>query len=120
MIEREASQEAQAGLKLAAHRKIYPRLSPAGLSGRDLAPPGRPSVQATRFGVEISSSARKRPAQRPPSKVPTASFENGPNGSKSHSCHALLLAMGVQWRSLSVPGEESVSAGAGRLLRRRP
>src|SRR5258707_2478502 len=67
----------------------------------------RAVVQATRFGVEILS----------PQEAASVRIE-GPyriiemaDGSKV-SCHALLLAMGVQWRSLSVPGEERLR-GAG-------
>jgi thioredoxin reductase (NADPH) len=101
MIEREAP-GGQAGLS----SKIENYLGfPAGLSGRDLA--RRAVVQATRFGVEILS----------PQEAAGVRIE-GPyriiemtDGSKV-SCHALLLAMGVQWRSLGVPGEERLR-GAG-------
>jgi len=101
MIEREAP-GGQAGLSSRIENYLG---FPAGLSGRDLA--RRAVVQATRFGVEILS----------PQEAASVRIE-GPyriiemaDGSKV-SCHALLLAMGVQWRSLSVPGEERLR-GAG-------
>jgi thioredoxin reductase (NADPH) len=101
MIEREAP-GGQAGLSSRIENYLG---FPAGLSGRDLA--RRAVVQATRFGVEILS----------PQEAGGVRIE-GPyriiemtDGSKV-SCHALLLAMGVQWRSLGVPGEERLR-GAG-------
>jgi thioredoxin reductase (NADPH) len=101
MIEREAP-GGQAGLSSRIENYLG---FPAGLSGRDLA--RRAVVQATRFGVEILS----------PQEAGSVRIE-GPyriiemtDGSKV-SCHALLLAMGVQWRSLGVTGEERFR-GAG-------
>ena len=101
MIEREAP-GGQAGLSSRIENYLG---FPAGLGGRDLA--RRAVVQATRFGVEILS----------PQEAASVRIE-GPyriiemaDGSKV-SCHALLLAMGVQWRSLGVPGEERLR-GAG-------
>jgi len=101
MIEREAP-GGQAGLSSRIENYLG---FPAGLSGRDLA--RRAVVQATRFGVEILS----------PQEAAGVRIE-GPyriiemtDGSKV-SCHALLLAMGVQWRSLGVAGEERLR-GAG-------
>ncbi len=101
MIEREAP-GGQAGLSSRIENYLG---FPAGLSGRDLA--RRAVVQATRFGVEILS----------PQEAATIRIE-GPyriiemaDGSRV-SCHALLLAMGVQWRSLGVPGEDRLR-GAG-------
>src|SRR6266849_1831345 len=101
MIEREAP-GGQAGLSSRIENYLG---FPAGLSGRDLA--RRAVVQATRFGVEILS----------PQEAAGVRIE-GPyriiemtHGSKV-SCHALLLAMGVQWRNLGVPGEERLR-GAG-------
>src|SRR5271166_3735088 len=101
MIEREAP-GGQAGLSSRIENYLG---FPAGLSGRDLA--RRAVVQATRFGVEILS----------PQEAVGVRIE-GPyriiemaDGSKV-SCHALLLAMGVQWRSLEVPGEDRLR-GAG-------
>jgi thioredoxin reductase (NADPH) len=101
MIEREAP-GGQAGLSSRIENYLG---FPAGLSGQDLA--RRAVVQARRFGVEILS----------PQEVVGLRVE-GPyriidlaDGSKV-SCHALLLATGVQWRNLGVPGEELLR-GAG-------
>jgi len=101
MIEREAP-GGQAGLSSRIENYLG---FPAGLSGRDLA--RRAVVQATRFGVEILS----------PQEAASVRIE-GPyriiemaDGSRV-SCHALLLAMGVQWRNLGVPGEDRLR-GAG-------
>jgi thioredoxin reductase (NADPH) len=101
MIEREAP-GGQAGLSSRIENYLG---FPAGLSGQDLA--RRAVVQASRFGVEILS----------PQEVVGLRVE-GPyriidlaDGSKV-SCHALLLATGVQWRNLGVPGEERLR-GAG-------
>ncbi|MGF1537092.1 MAG: FAD-dependent oxidoreductase [Elainellaceae cyanobacterium] len=72
---------------------------PVGLSGSDLA--RRAVTQAKRFGVEILT----------PQEATTIRTENGyhtitlSDGSEV-SCHALILAMGVQWRRLKVPGVE--------------
>ncbi len=101
MIEREAP-GGQAGLSSRIENYLG---FPSGLSGRDLA--RRAVVQATRFGVEILS----------PQEAVSVRVE-GPyrivelaDGSRI-SCHALLLATGVQWKNLGVPGEESLR-GAG-------
>jgi thioredoxin reductase (NADPH) len=78
---------------------------PTGLSGGDLA--RRAVVQAQRFGVEILA----------PQEVTSARVE-GPyrivklaDGSEL-SCHALMIATGVQWRRLNAPGVERLQ-GAG-------
>jgi thioredoxin reductase (NADPH) len=78
---------------------------PMGLSGGDLA--RRAVVQAQRFGVEILS----------PQEAVGARTE-GPyriiklaDGSEI-SCHALMIATGVQWRRLSAPGIDRLQ-GAG-------
>jgi thioredoxin reductase (NADPH) len=78
---------------------------PTGLSGGDLA--RRAVVQATRFGVEILS----------PQEV-TAVRTEGPyrilkmaDGNEI-SCHALMIASGVQWRRLDAPGVDRLQ-GAG-------
>src|SRR5271155_196737 len=101
MIEREAP-GGQAGLSSRIENYLG---FPAGLSGNDLA--RRAVTQARRFGVEILS----------PQDVVGVRVE-GPyrfiklaDGSEI-SCNALLLAMGVQWRSLDVPGMERLQ-GAG-------
>jgi len=101
MIEREAP-GGQAGLSSRIENYLG---FPAGLSGQDLA--RRAVVQATRFGVEILSpqEAVGLHVEGPYRIVELA------DGSRI-SCHVLLLALGVQWRSLSVPGEERFR-GAG-------
>jgi len=101
MVEREAP-GGQAGLS----SKIENYLGfPAGLSGGDLARRG--VVQARRFGVEILSpvEAVSLRLDGPYRKVKLS------DGSEL-SCHALLLAMGVKWRKLDLPGEERLQ-GAG-------
>src|SRR6202790_4632477 len=78
---------------------------PAGLSGGDLA--RRAVVQARRFGVEILA----------PQEAVGVRIE-GPyriiklaDGSEI-SCHALMIATGVQWRRLEAPGVDKLQ-GAG-------
>jgi thioredoxin reductase (NADPH) len=78
---------------------------PAGLSGADLA--RRAVVQARRFGVEIL----------PPQEAVAVRVE-GPyriiklgDGSEI-SCHALMIATGVQWRRLDATGVDRLQ-GAG-------
>jgi thioredoxin reductase (NADPH) len=70
---------------------------PSGLSGGDLA--RRAMTQAKRFGVEIISPqcAVDLRLQDPYRIVKMA------NGSEI-SCHALLIAAGLSWRKLDVPG----------------
>jgi thioredoxin reductase (NADPH) len=101
MIEREAP-GGQAGLSSRIENYLG---FPSGLSGRDLA--RRAVVQATRFGVEILSPQEAAGVRI---EGPYRIIEMA-DGSKV-SCHALLLAMGVQWRNLGVPGEERLR-GAG-------
>ena len=78
---------------------------PSGLTGGDLA--RRAVAQAKRFGVEILS----------PQEVVGLRTE-GPYrylklaDASEISCHVLLLAMGVQWRTLDVPGIDRFQ-GAG-------
>ncbi|HEY4054060.1 MAG TPA: FAD-dependent oxidoreductase [Terriglobales bacterium] len=78
---------------------------PTGLSGGDLA--RRAVVQAKRFGVEILS----------PQEVVSARIE-GPYrilklaDDSELSCHALMIATGVQWRKLEAPGVDRLQ-GAG-------
>lgn len=100
MIEREAP-GGQAGMS----SKIENYLGfPAGLSGGDLT--RRAVAQAKRFGVEIlaaeAAKLRVEDAYR---------FIELTNGSEI-SCHALLIATGVQWRKLDAPGVEKLT-GAG-------
>src|SRR5580658_2482099 len=101
MIEREAP-GGQAGLSSRIENYLG---FPSGLTGADLA--RRAVAQARRFGVEILS----------PQDVVGLRID-GPyrfiklaDGAEI-SCNALLLAMGVQWRTLDVPGIERLQ-GAG-------
>lgn len=77
---------------------------PAGLSGADLA--RRAVTQARRFGVEILAaeavSLRCQDSYR---------FVQLADGSELSS-HVMLIATGVSWRKLDVPGAEQL-AGAG-------
>jgi len=101
MIEREAP-GGQAGLSSRIENYLG---FPAGLSGADLA--RRAVAQARRFGVEILS----------PQEVKSVRVD-GPyryltlSDGAEISCNALLLAMGVQWRTLDVPGIDRLQ-GAG-------
>ncbi|EKV01231.1 thioredoxin reductase [Leptolyngbya sp. PCC 7375] len=101
MIEREAP-----GGQAGTSSRIENYLGfPVGLSGSDLA--RRAVTQAKRFGVEILT----------PQEVTGIRLEDNyrivtlSDGSEI-SCHALILAMGVSWRRLSVPGVEQFT-GAG-------
>ena len=101
MVEREAP-GGQAGLS----SKIENYLGfPAGLSGGDLARRG--VVQAQRFGVEILSPV-EAVSLRVDGPYRIVKLSDG----SELSCQALLLAMGVQWRKLGLPGEERLQ-GAG-------
>lgn len=78
---------------------------PSGLSGRDLA--RRAVVQAQRFGVEILSPQQANSVRvEGPYRIVELADGN------RISCHALLIATGVQWRNLGVPGEDRLR-GAG-------
>ncbi|MEM1253172.1 MAG: FAD-dependent oxidoreductase [Cyanobacteria bacterium P01_H01_bin.21] len=101
MIEREAP-----GGQAGTSSRIENYLGfPVGLSGSDLA--RRAVTQAKRFGVEILT----------PQEVTGIRLEDNyrivtlSDGSDI-SCHALILAMGVAWRRLTVPGVEQFT-GAG-------
>lgn len=101
MIEREAP-----GGQAGSSSRIENYLGfPVGLSGADLA--RRAVTQARRFGVEILT----------PQEVSQVRVE-GPyrfvkliDGNEIN-CHALLVATGVAWRRLNVPGVEALT-GAG-------
>ena len=101
MIEREAP-GGQAGLSSRIENYLG---FPSGLSGSIFA--RRAVDQARRFGVEIVS-----PQEAGSIRV------DGPyryihlNDGSQISCHALILAMGVQWRKLGIPGEDRLQ-GAG-------
>ncbi|HKF20617.1 MAG TPA: FAD-dependent oxidoreductase [Candidatus Angelobacter sp.] len=78
---------------------------PAGLSGGDLA--RRAVVQAQRFGVEILS----------PQEAVDVRTEGSYRiiklaDSSEISCHALMIASGVQWKRLEAPGIDRLQ-GAG-------
>ncbi|MBJ6763415.1 FAD-dependent oxidoreductase [Myxococcaceae bacterium JPH2] len=78
---------------------------PTGLSGADLA--RRAVTQAARFGVEILSPQEVTGLRvQDPYRVVTLA-----DGAEL-SCHALLVATGVQWRRLDVPGIDELT-GAG-------
>jgi len=101
MIEREAP-----GGQAGTSSRIENYLGfPVGLSGGDLA--RRAVTQAKRFGVEILT----------PQEVTGIRVEDPyrfvqlSDGSEI-SCHALILALGVAWRRLNVPGLEKLT-GAG-------
>ena len=101
MIEREAP-----GGQAGTSSRIENYLGfPVGLSGSDLA--RRAVTQARRFGVEILT----------PQEVTGIRVEDPyrfiklTDGSEI-SCHALILALGVAWRRLDVPGLDRLT-GAG-------
>jgi thioredoxin reductase (NADPH) len=101
MIEREAP-GGQAGLSSRIENYLG---FPSGLTGADLA--RRAVAQARRFDVEILA-----PQEAISLRVdgPYRYLKLGDG--VEISCHALLLAMGVQWRSLDIPGIERFQ-GAG-------
>lgn len=101
MVEREAP-----GGQAALSSRIENYLGfPSGLTGGDLT--RRAVAQARRFGVEIVS----------PQEV-TGIRADGPyrylklNNGTELSCHVLLLATGVQWKKLDIPGMDRLQ-GAG-------
>jgi thioredoxin reductase (NADPH) len=100
MIEREAP-GGQAGMSSRIENYLG---FPSGLSGGDLA--RRAVVQARRFGVEILSAEATSIRLDGPYRLLTLG-----DGSEL-SCHALLVATGVQWRKLDAPGVERLT-GAG-------
>jgi len=78
---------------------------PSGLSGTDLA--RRAVAQARRFGTEILAPQEVTSVRSEgPYRVVTLA-----DGSEL-SCHAMMIATGVQWRKLNVPGMERLQ-GAG-------
>src|ERR1700676_3579720 len=78
---------------------------PNGLSGGDLA--RRAVVQAQRFGVEILSP-QEAVAIRTEGSYRMIKLGDG----SELSCHALMIATGVQWRRLEAPGVDRLQ-GAG-------
>ena len=101
MIEREAP-----GGQAGTSSRIENYLGfPVGLSGDDLA--RRAVTQAKRFGVEILT----------PQAVTKLRIEDDYRivtltDNSEISCHALILALGVSWRRLNVPGVEKLT-GSG-------
>lgn len=78
---------------------------PVGLSGGDLA--RRAVTQAKRFGVEILTP-QEATKIRLEDNYRIITLSDG----TEISCHALILALGVSWRKLKVPGIEKFT-GAG-------
>ena len=101
MIEREAP-----GGQAGTSSRIENYLGfPVGLSGDDLA--RRAVTQAKRFGVEIlTPQAATNVRIEDDYRIVTLT-----DGSEI-SCHALILALGVAWRRLNVPGVEKFT-GSG-------
>jgi len=101
MIEREAP-----GGQAGSSSRIENYLGfPVGLSGADLA--RRAVTQARRFGVEILNP-QEVIGIRVEDPYRIVEFTDG----SEISCHALLIATGVAWRPLNVPGIEGLT-GAG-------
>jgi thioredoxin reductase (NADPH) len=101
IIEREAP-GGQAGLSSRIENYLG---FPSGLSGGDLT--RRAVAQALRFGVQILTPQQAiRARTEGPYRIITLH-----DGSEV-SCHAMLIATGVQWRKLDVPGIENLQ-GAG-------
>lgn len=101
MVEREAP-GGQAGMSSRIENYLG---FPTGLSGGDLA--RRAVVQAQRFGVEILSP------QEALSVRTEGSYRIIKLADESEiSCHALMVATGVQWRRLEAPGVDKLQ-GAG-------
>ncbi|PYT81908.1 MAG: fused response regulator/thioredoxin-disulfide reductase [Acidobacteria bacterium] len=101
IIEREAP-GGQAGLSSRIENYLG---FPSGLTGSDLA--RRAVAQAKRFGVEILSP-QEAVGIRTEGPYRYLKLADG----SEISCHVLLLAMGVQWRTLDVPGIDGLQ-GAG-------
>lgn len=101
MIEREAP-----GGQAGTSSRIENYLGfPVGLSGGDLA--RRAVTQARRFGVEILTPQEVKGIRvEDPYRIITLGDGN------EISCHALILALGVSWRRLNVPGMDRLT-GAG-------
>jgi thioredoxin reductase (NADPH) len=100
MVEREAP-GGQAGMSSRIENYLG---FPAGLSGGDLA--RRAVVQAQRFGVEILAAEASEVRMEGPYRIIKLA-----DGSE-FSCHALMIATGVQWRRLDAPGIDRLQ-GAG-------
>jgi thioredoxin reductase (NADPH) len=101
IVEREAP-GGQAGLSSRIENYLG---FPSGLSGSDLA--RRAVAQARRFGAEILA-----PQEAAGIAIDSASRTLKLSDGSELSSHALVLAMGVQWRKLDVPGMDRLQ-GAG-------
>jgi thioredoxin reductase (NADPH) len=101
MIEREAP-GGQAGMSSRIENYLG---FPMGLSGGDLA--RRAVVQAQRFGVEILAP-QEAVGVRVEGPYRIIKLADG----NEISCHALMIATGVQWRRLEAPGIDRLQ-GAG-------
>jgi len=101
MIEREAP-GGQAGMSSRIENYLG---FPTGLSGGDLA--RRAVVQAQRFGVEILAP-QEAVSVRTEGSYRIVKLADG----NELSCHALMVATGVQWKRLEAPGIEKFH-GAG-------
>ncbi|HZQ70760.1 MAG TPA: FAD-dependent oxidoreductase [Terriglobales bacterium] len=101
MIEREAP-GGQAGMSSRIENYLG---FPTGLSGMDLA--RRAVVQAQRFGVEILAP-QEAVGVRTEGSYRIIKLADG----NEISCHALMIATGVQWRRLEAPGVDRLQ-GAG-------
>ncbi len=101
MVEREAP-GGQAGMSSRIENYLG---FPAGLSGNDLA--RRAVVQAKRFGVEILTP-QEAVGVRIEGPYRIIKLADG----TEISCHALMIASGVQWRRLEAPGVDQLQ-GAG-------
>ncbi len=101
MVEREAP-GGQAGMSSRIENYLG---FPAGLSGGDLA--RRAVVQARRFGVEILAP-QEAVGVRLEGSYRIIKLADG----NEISCHALMIASGVQWRRLDAPGIDRLQ-GAG-------
>jgi thioredoxin reductase (NADPH) len=101
MVEREAP-GGQAGMSSRIENYLG---FPTGLSGGDLA--RRAVVQAQRFGVEILSP-QEAVSVRTEGSYRILKLADG----NEISCHALMIATGVQWRRLDAPGIDRLQ-GAG-------
>jgi thioredoxin reductase (NADPH) len=101
IIEREAA-GGQAGMSSRIENYLG---FPVGLSGGDLA--RRAVVQAQRFGVEILSP-QEAVGLRTEGSYRILKLAD----SSEISCHALMIASGVQWRRLVAPGVDRLQ-GAG-------
>ncbi|MFZ0296923.1 MAG: FAD-dependent oxidoreductase [Candidatus Sulfotelmatobacter sp.] len=100
MVEREAP-GGQAGMSSRIENYLG---FPTGLSGADLA--RRAVVQAQRFGVEILAQEVVGVRAEGPYRIMKMADGN------EISCHALMIATGVQWRRLAAQGVDRLQ-GAG-------